>query len=383
MKSSTNPLEKVFMQNDMTTDIAFLLVNLNGGGAEKVMLTLAGEFAETGLKIDLVLVKLGGDYRELIHPKIRVVNFSNSRLITALPLLVNYLRQNRPKVLISALEDPNTLALTAKILARVPTKFIVSVHNPVCFNEKGSSQLKQKFRPLFIRWLFPFADAIVAVSQGVADGIVQISGLPSARITVIYNPIFSPELLTKFDEYVDCDWFVNDQTPVVLGVGRLSKEKDFPSLIRAFAMVRNQSYPVKLIILGQGEELQYLESLVKELDLVGDVAFLGFVSNPYTYMRKAKMLVVTSLFEGFGNVLVEAMIAGTPVISTDCEGGPSEILAAGKYGKLIDVGDIQGLAAAMIDTLTNPPNNDLLKRRGMEFSVETASLKYKELFDLN
>jgi glycosyltransferase involved in cell wall biosynthesis len=370
------------MQNRELTDIAFLLVNIEGGGAEKVMLTLAGGFAETGQKVDLVLVKLGGDYRSLIHPKIRVVNFENTRLITALPLLVRYLQQNRPKVLISALEDPNTLAIVAKILARVPTRFIVSVHNPVSFNEEGSSQLKQQLRPLFMRWLFPFADAIVAVSQGVADGISRLSGLPPSKITTIYNPIFTPELLKKFDEPVDCDWLLDPQIPVILGVGRLSKEKDFSTLIRTFALVKEQ-YPAKLIILGQGEELDRLQALVKELDLANDVAFPGFVANPYAYMKKAKMLVVTSLFEGFGNVLVEAMIAGISVVSTDCGGGPPEILAGGKYGKLAPVGDIQGLATATIDTLQKPIDPDLLRQRGREFSLEAALLKYQQLFDLN
>ncbi|WP_295621677.1 glycosyltransferase [Chamaesiphon sp. GL140_3_metabinner_50] len=372
----------VFSEKDRMTDIAFLLVDLGGGGAEKVMLSLAGGFAEKGLKVDLVLVKLGGDYQSIVSPKVRVINLSHPRLITSLPLLVNYLKQHRPKVLISALEDANTVAILAKILARTATRVIVSVHNPLAFVHAKRSALKQKLTPLFIRWLFPFADAIVGVSQGVCDNIALVSGLPRDRINVIYNPIFTPELLKKFDEPVNEEWFLDRQTSVILAVGRLSKEKDFPSLIRAFALVKQQ-YPVKLIILGQGGELLALEQLVKELKLVDDVAFPGFVTNPYAYMSKAKMLVMTSIYEGFGNVLVEAAIAGTPVVSTNCESGPAEILEDGKYGDLVAVGDVPGLAAAIISTLKNPRNPDLLKQRGQEFSLEAALKKYQLLFNFN
>jgi glycosyltransferase involved in cell wall biosynthesis len=363
-------------------DIAFFLVNLEGGGAEKVMLSLAGGFAEKGLKVDLVLVRLEGDYLSLISPNIRLINLSSHRLITSLPLLISYLRKNRPKILISALEDPNSIAILAKMLARVPTRVVVTIHNPLLPTYEKSTELKRKLTPFFVRWLFPFADEIVSVSQGVADGVAKISGLSPKDMTVIYNPIFTPELLKKIHEPVNHPWLSDGQTPVILGVGRLSQEKDFPTLIRAFALVKKQC-PVKLMILGQGEELAYLESLVTELNLVDDVAFLGFVANPYAYMQKAKMLVMTSLFEGFGNVLVEGMIAGIPVVSTDCECGPSEILAEGKYGKLAGVGDIQGLATAMIDTLAQSLDPELLRQRGQEFSLEAALVKYQNLFALD
>ena len=364
------------------TDIAFFLVNLDGGGAERVMLSLASGFAEKGFKVDLVLVKLEGEYLSLIPDNLRVINFSHPRLVTSLPLLVNYLKKNRPKVLISALEDPNTLAIIAKILARVPTKIVVTLHNHLSRYCTQSNELKRKITPFLIRWLFPYADAVVAVSQGVADDAVKMSGLSPKQIKVIYNPIFTPDLLEKIHQPVDRPWLAEHQLPVILGVGRLSKQKDFPTLIRAFALVKQQ-YPVKLIILGQGEELTNLEALVAELDLVDDVAFPGFVANPYAYMHKAKMLVMSSIFEGFGNVIVEAAIARTQVVATDCESGPSEILANGKYGRLAKVGDVRSLAAAMILALESPIDPDLLQRRGQEFSLETALKKYQQLLEFS
>jgi glycosyltransferase involved in cell wall biosynthesis len=362
------------------TDIAFFLVDLGGGGAEKVMLSLASGFAEKGLKVDLVLVRLEGDYLSLISPNIRVINFASPRLISSLPLLIKYLRKNRPKTLISALEDPNSIAIIAKKLARVATRVIVTIHNPISPTCQKSKQLKRKLTPFFVRWLFPLADAVVSVSQGVSDDVAQLSGLPPERLTVIYNPIFTPELLDKFHQPIDHPWFSEHQAPVILGVGRLSKEKDFSTLIRAFALAIKQR-PLKLMILGQGEELTKLKNLVVELKLVDDVDFVGFVANPYAYMTKAKMLVMTSLFEGFGNALVEGMLAGIPVVSTDCVSGPSEILAGGKYGKLVAVGDEYGLATAMIASLKNPLNPEFLRQRGKEFSLETALTKYQQLFE--
>jgi glycosyltransferase involved in cell wall biosynthesis len=360
------------------TDIAFFLVNLDGGGAEKVMLSLANGFAAQGLKVDLVLVQLTGEYLSLISPQVRVVNFDHPRLITSLPLLVKYLQQNRPKLLISALEDPNTLAIIAKMLARVPTRVVVTVHNHLTRYSTQSKELKRKLTPWFVRWLFPFADEIVAVSQGVADDAAKVSRLNSTKIKTIYNPIFTTDLIAKFQEPIDCDWLLDDRIPVILGVGRLSKQKDFATLIRAIAIVRKQ-YPVRLIILGQGEELSQLTSLATELDLINNVAFLGFVANPYAYMSKAKMLVMSSVYEGFGNVLVEGMLAGIPVVSTNCESGPSEILANGKYGNLVNVGDAGSLATAIIDTLEYPPDPDILRKRGQEFSLEAALEKYHQL----
>jgi glycosyltransferase involved in cell wall biosynthesis len=363
------------------TDIAFFLVNLDGGGAEKVMLSLVDGLAAKGLKVDLVLAMLEGEYLSFISPNVRVINLSSSRLITSLPSLIKYLKENRPKVLISALEDPNTLAIIAKILARVPTRLVITIHNHLSRYCTESNELKRKLTPFFVRWLFPYADAVVAVSQGVADDTAKMSGLSPKKIEVIYNPIFTPELLNKINEPVNHPWLIDRQMSAILGVGRLTKQKDFPTLIRAFAIVRQQ-YPVKLMILGQGEEFPNLKALVAELNLIDEVAFLGFVSNPYAYMKQAKMLVMSSIFEGFGNVIVEGMIAGTQVISTDCESGPSEILENGKYGNLVKVGDVRGLASAMLSVLENPLDPIFLQQRGQEFSLETALEKYLQVIEL-
>jgi glycosyltransferase involved in cell wall biosynthesis len=364
------------------TDIAFFLVNLNGGGAEKVMLSLASGFAEKGLKVDLVVAILEGEYLSLVSPQVRLIDLKSSRLISSLPSLISYLRQNRPQVLISALEDPNTIAVIAKRLARVSTSVILTVHNHLSRASKQSKNLKGKLIPFFVRLFYAWADGIVAVSQGVAEDAAKISNLPLDKIQVIYNPIFTNDLIEKFAQPVNHPWFLQDQPPVILGVGRLTKQKDFPTLIRAFALVQKQ-YSARLMILGQGEDLSSLQALVAELGLEENVCFPGFVPNPYSYMKQASLCVLSSIFEGFGNVLVEAMLAGTPVVSTDCESGPAEILADGKYGDLVAVGDFESLATAMINNLKNPLDSQLLQKRGQEFSLEAALKKYEQLLKFN
>ena len=225
----------------------------------------------------------------------------------------------------------------------------------------------------------PPAKGVVAVSQGVAEDAAKMSKLPLNRIKVIYNPIFTEDLSAKFHEPVDCPWLMDRQTSLILGVGRLTAQKDFPTLIRAFALVRQQC-SARLMILGQGEDLIGLQDLVKDLNLGEDVIFPGFVINPYAYMAKASLFALSSIFEGFGNVLVEAMLAGVPVVSTDCESGPAEILASGKYGNLVAVGDVNGLAAAMVATLKNPIDPNVLQARGQEFSLAAALSSYQEIF---
>jgi glycosyltransferase involved in cell wall biosynthesis len=363
------------------TDIAFFLVNLEGGGAEKVMLSLAGGFAEQGLKVDLVIAILEGEYLSLISPNVRLINLKSSRLISSLPSLVTYLKQNRPKILISALEDPNTIAVIAKRLAGVSTSVILTIHNHLSRAAQHSNDLKGKLIPLFARLFLPWADGVVAVSQGVAEDAAKISKLPLEKIKVIYNPIFTDDLLAKFHEPLNHPWLSENQPPVILGIGRLTKQKDFPTLIRAFALVQKQ-YSVRLMILGQGDDLLSLQGLVKELDLKENVTFPGFVPNPYAYIKKASLVVLSSIFEGFGNVLVEAMLVGIPVVSTDCESGPAEILANGKYGDLVPIGAVPNLAAAIINTLKNPPNSALLQQRGQEFSLEAALSNYREMLGL-
>ncbi|NER19682.1 MAG: glycosyltransferase [Symploca sp. SIO1C2] len=359
-------------------NLAIFLMDLDGGGAERVMINLAQGFAEQGLNVDLVLVKAEGPYLSQLPPNVRVIKLGSSRLIFSIPALASYLKQEQPTVLISALEDTNIVALSAKKLAGVSTQVIVTVHNHLSREATNATSLKRRFTPQLVKFFYPWADTIVAVSQGVAHNLLEL-GLPAKKLKAIYNPIVTPELSKKLQEAAEHPWFLPNQPPVILGVGRLEKQKDFPTLIHAFAQVR-QHYQVRLMILGEGNERSHLESLVQKLRLTEDVVFAGFVANPYTYMAKATVLVLSSAWEGFGNVLVEAMAAGTPVVSTNCESGPAEILANGQYGKLVSVGDSEGMSEAIMATLKDIQDGEFLKQRANDFSLQNALTEYRKLF---
>ncbi len=357
--------------------LAILLPNLNGGGAERVMLNLACSFVEQGIGVDLVLVKAEGPYLAQVPPEVRVVNLGCQRLLLSLPALVGYLRRERPAAVLSASNDVNVMLLWSKRLAGVSTRVVVTVHNTLSRESQNATQMKRRLTPYLVRWFYPWADAIVSVSQGVAEDLARIAGLSTEHIQVIYNPVVTPKLLESAKEQVDHPWFAPGNSPVILGVGRLTKQKDFPTLIQAFALVR-QTCPARLMILGEGEERTCLETLVRKLGLE-EVVFPGFVANPYAYFAQASVCVLSSAWEGFGNVLVEAMAVGTPVVSTDCKSGPAEILENGQYGQLVTVGDAKGLAEAIVSTLERPPDSQMLQRRAAEFSVEMSLVQYLQV----
>jgi glycosyltransferase involved in cell wall biosynthesis len=253
----------------------------------------------------------------------------------------------------------------------------VNIQTAISPESQNITQLKRRLTPQLVRWFYPWAESIVPVSQGVAEDLARI-GLSLERVQVIYNPVVTPELFEKAQEPVEHPWFSPGQPPVILGVGRLEQQKNFSTLIRAFAQV-HQQHSARLIILGEGSERSYLESLIKELGLTENVALPGFVANPYAYMARAAMFVLSSAWEGLPTVLIEAMAVETPVVSTDCDSGPAEILKNGKYGKLVGVGDIKGLAEAMISTLTEPTDLRALQQRTVDFSVDGVLAQYMQV----
>lgn len=373
-------------------DIAIFLRNLTGGGAERVMLNLARGFADSGIEIDLLLANAEGNYLGAIPQKIKLIDFGSQNLKTnlklptgfqsmkSLPKLINYLQEKKPKVLLSALHFPNEIAVLSKKLARVSTKAIVSEHTNLSKEAKMVEQISSRLAPMSARLLYPFADGIVAVSSGAADALTKVTGIPQEKIKVIYNPVITPELRSKMAESVKHPWFAPGEPPVVLGAGRFVAQKDFATLIRAFAKVR-EVRPARLMMLGSGREEKNLKELTARLNIEQDVAWLGFVDNPFPYMKQAAVFVMSSVWEGFGNVLVEAMAVGTPVVSTDCPSGPEEILAGGKYGELVPVGDCAAMAEAIFKVLSGEGksvDSDWLE----QFTWETVTQQYLDFLGL-
>ncbi|MFB2974890.1 glycosyltransferase [Microseira sp. BLCC-F43] len=362
------------------TRVAFYLRLLYGGGAERAMVNLANHMAKQGLKVDFVLNKKDGPYLSFVSPEVRIVDLQAPQMLGVIPKLARYLRHERPVALVSALHFTNEVAIWAKYLSGTSTRIVVSEHNHLSLHAQHPTGKRDRFAPLLAKLSYPWADDVVAVSQGVAKDLATTTGLPQQRIQTIHNPIIRPELFEKAKEPVDHPWFNPGEPPVILGAGRLVEQKDFPTLIRAFAIVR-QAQAARLTILGSGKEREKLNTLVKELGIENDVAFLGFAQNPYAYMAKASVFVLSSIEEGLPTVLIEAMAVGTPVVSTNCESGPDEILDNGKYGELVPVGDPDAIAMAILKILSG--NAKTVPPAWLEqYTLETVTQQYLDIFGI-
>lgn len=326
--------------------LAIFLPSLSGGGAERSMLNLAHGVSERGYPVDLVLAQAKGPYMSLVHKDVRIVDLKASRVLASLPALARYLRKEQPKALISALNYANVVAIWARRLARVPTKVLVNEQNTVSKSAFNSARRRQRMVPYFMKHFYPWADYIIGNSQGVAEDLSEVTGLPRQRINILYNPVVTPEVREKVHAPLNHPWFEPGQPPIILAVGRLTKQKDFPTLIRAFAPVL-ANRPARLMILGEGVDRSMLEALVKELGLEDHVSLPGFVENPYAYMKRAALYVLSSRWEGLPTVLIEALYCGRPIVATDCPSGPREILAGGQHGVLVPVGDVPALSRAI------------------------------------
>lgn len=350
------------------TKLALYLPSLRGGGAERVMVTLANGIAQRGYAVDLVLAKAEGPYLGDVAENVRVVDLRAARVATSLPGLVRYLRRERPVAMLSALNHANVIAVLARRLAGVPVRLVISEHSNFSTSKANALSWRGRMIGHFMRWAYPYADRIVAVSEGVAHDLANHFRLQS--IEAIYNPIVTDALKTLSCAEANHPWLTARHAPVVLGVGRLAPEKDFSTLIKAFARLR-ETRDARLIILGEGELRSPLEALVRQFGLQEVVSLPGFVSNPYAFMRQADLFVLSSAWEGLPTVLVEAMACGTSVVSTDCPSGPAEILENGRWGRLVPVGDEIALAEAMAATLDQTEHPDVAARAA-DFSVDRA-----------
>jgi glycosyltransferase involved in cell wall biosynthesis len=358
--------------------IALFLPSLAGGGAEKVFLHLGQGFAERGSEVHLVLARAEGPYLPSVPDSLKIVDLRAPRVLRSLPALVRYLRKVQPLALLSALDHANVVALWAQKLARVPMRVVVTVHSTPSQATARARTLRARLMRYWVKPFYPWAHAVVAVSKGVANDLTNWVGVPTDKVRVIYNPIVTPDMLRKAEEPLHHPWFQSGQPPVVLGVGRLTTAKDFPTLLRAFALVRAQR-PARLMILGEGELRAELERLAEQLGIAEDFALPGFVQNPYPYMKRAAVFVLSSQWEGFALVLGEALACGTPVVSTDCRTGPREILEDGKWGALVPVGDYESMAAAVCHKLSSDRVADFPKEK---FHIDHIIAQYMETIGL-
>lgn len=351
--------------------IGIFVPSLSIGGAQRVALNLAQGLVDQGFNVDLVLQEAIGAFLRQVDPRVRIIDLKSPGIIGRLYGLVQYFQREQPAVLLSILDNVN-VASFAKQLSGTSTRVVVSLHINL---PEPVQDWKTWLKPLLIRYSYPLADGVIAVSHGVAENISCITGMSLNQIHVIPNPITQPSAVKPNSPAVPHPWFEPGQPPVILGAGRLVKEKDFATLIQAFAIV-HQQHECRLMILGEGEQEPDLRALIEHLGISSSVALPGFVEDPSPYMASASVFVLSSIKEAFGNVLVEAMAVGTPVVSTNCASGPTEILEAGKYGKLAAIANPNQLAEAILATLRNPPNPEMLKQRASMFSIEQIVRQY-------
>lgn len=333
--------------------IAFFLPTVRGGGAQRVIVNLVQGMTERGIPVDVVLAAATGVFLEQLPPAVRLIDLRANRLLKSLAPLTRYLRRERPRVLVSSMSHANMIALWAGKLAGRNTPVVVTVHNTMSESTRQLSWLGGAIEPRLLRLFYPWAASVVAVSRGAADDLARTSGLPRERVQVVYNPVITPGLLAIAGRDPGHPWLGDGQPPVIIGVGRLTAQKDFPTLIRAFAELRKRRM-ARLIILGEGEDRPGLEALADQLGVRPDVELPGFRDDAMALMARSSLFVLSSAWEGLPTVLIEALAVGTRVVSTDCPSGPREILQDGRLGALVPVGDPASLAAAMLDALSRP-----------------------------
>jgi len=406
------PSEAISPPSKEGQHVALLMVSLEGGGVQKSLLHLARALADRGHRVDLVLYKAQGDFVDSVPSGIKVVALETAprwkgRLhafraapehlmhlalpvllplkphgtVRCLPALVRYLREERPAVLLSAEPDLNLVALWARRLAGISVHTVISerIHLSTHLRD-GAKRRKWRWRfivPL-LRRTYPNADRIIAVSHGVADDLRTLVRLPPELVTTVYNPVVDSELAKKADAPIDHAWFKPGAPPVIIAVGRLTEQKDFSTLLQAFAQVRAQRQ-ARLLLLGEGEMRDELTALGLALGIAKDLSLHGFTNNPFAYMARAAVFVLSSAYEGLPGVLIQALACGCPVVSTDCPSGPAEILENGQYGRLVPVGDPAAMAQAILSTLEAPPDRGLLQKQASLFSVDRAIEQYLEV----
>jgi len=380
----SSPSSSMWESTSPRPRVAFYMRLLYGGGAERVVVNLMAGMVDQGIAVDLVLNTVDGPFMNQVPAAVNVVDLAAPRMLQGLPKLTTYLRNVQPDALITGLHYNSEIALWARALAYVSsgckTKVLVIEHNTLSIHSQRRKT--DRWAPIFSRWFYPWSDHVVAVSKGAATDLARVIHRPQSQIEVIYNPVITPTLSAQASESLEHRWFQPNEPPVIVGIGRLEPQKDFTTLILAFKELRKH-LDCRLVLLGAGRQRDALEELIEQLDLQEFVQLAGFVANPYRYLARASLFVLSSAWEGLSNVLIEAVALGVPVVSTDCPSGPREVLADGKHGRLVPVGDWNKMAEAMNDSLSDE-NLSLAPETWLEqFSQEAATKKYLELLSID
>lgn len=355
--------------------IGIVIYSLAGAGAERVSINLAHEFAAAGHQVDFILGQAGGELFDEVPAGASCIVASQPRAGGWRSAIRGYIDQQSPDVLLAMMEGAGVLAIQAAKGSGVPVHVVSHIHfSRHC---RHASRWQERWlMPIAARLYFHRAAGVIGVSQGVADDIQHAARLSPKKVSVIYNPILNTDFYRKAAEPVNHPWFSSDREWLtVVTVGRLTAQKDHETLLAAIAQI-NEHQPVRLYVLGQGDRLQYLQDAAVSFGVDKIVEFAGYNDNPYKYITAADVFALSSQWEGFGNVLVEALACNTPVVSTDCPSGPSEVLGGGRYGFLVSVSSPESLAKAIRNAKLKKVDFHDLDAHLENFFSDTAAKKY-------
>jgi glycosyltransferase involved in cell wall biosynthesis len=345
------------------------------GGVERMFVHLARGLATRGFAVDFLTGWGDGPYLDLLADTVHV---TASGWLPAAWLFIASVRRHRPDVVLTAKPRCARIALAARRLTGAHFRLVYCPGIFAAYHLARVAPWRRSRERQRLERLYRGADAVVGICQAMAEEAIAIMGTEPRRVHVIRNPVVTPEFAGRAAKPLCHRWFESGRPPVVLGVGTLKRRKDFATLIRAFVRLRAQR-PAKLIIIGDGSERECLVSLATRLGIDQDVDFLGFVDDPSPYMKRARVFILPSQIEGAPNVLIEALACGTPVVSTDCGGGTREILADGRYGPLVPVGDDRAMAEAVGRILDDPPAAERLRQAVSEYALEKSADRYGAL----
>ncbi len=363
--------------------IAVLASFSGAGGVERMLLNLCCGLAEQGRTVDLLTIRTDSPHLQALPAGVRRIDLGTDHTLGAVVPLARYLRAERPAVLLAAKDRAGRAAVLARRLAGVATPIVMRLGTNLGAALASRHPLVRRLRRLAVRRSWRAIEHIIAVSEGVADDTAAVARYPRERISVVRNPVITPKLIAQAALPCPHPWLdtaAQQAAPVILGVGRLERQKDFPTLVRAFATLRT-GRRCRLVLLGEGAWRGRLMAEAAAGGVADDVDLPGFQPNPYPFLASARLFALSSAWEGSPNVLTEAMALGTPVVATDCPSGPREILADGRFGPLVPVGDAPALAAAMAAVLDDPPPPSALRQAVDRYRAETSARAYAAVLD--